>query len=66
MPIAAAALSRMRSTIWVASGRPAPRYAPIGVVLVMTVCETKSMTGMSYTAWLSIPVSIGRIAPMIG
>ena len=28
MPIAAAALSRMRSTIWVASGRPAPRYAP--------------------------------------
>ena len=37
MPISAANRSIARSITAVASGRPAPRYAPTGVVLVTTL-----------------------------
>ena len=36
MPISAANMSIARSTAAVASGRPAPRYAAIGVMFVTT------------------------------
>ncbi len=37
MPSSAANMSIARSIAWHASGRPAPRNAPIGVVFVTTV-----------------------------
>ena len=43
-------MSIARSAAAVASGRPAPRYAVIGVVLVTTLVVRHSMLGMSYTA----------------
>ena len=45
-----------RSIAAVASGRPAPRYATIGVVLVTTEVVRHSMFGMAYT-----PLDIGRV-----
>ena len=36
MPILRAKVSTIRSTTKVASGRPAPRYASVGVAFVMT------------------------------
>ena len=45
-----------RSIAAVASGRPAPRYATVGVVLVTTDVVRHSILGMSYT-----PEAIGRV-----
>ena len=47
MPISAANRSIARSIAAVASGRPAPRYAPTGVVLVTTLANAVSSFGMS-------------------
>ena len=38
-----------RSIAYVASGRPAPRYATVGVVVVRTDCAFTSIFGMAYT-----------------
>ena len=46
MPISAANMSIARSIACVASGRPAPRNAPIGVVLVATAVTSSSIVGM--------------------
>ena len=35
-----------RSSIWVASGRPAPRTGPVGVVLVTTARMSASILGI--------------------
>jgi hypothetical protein len=56
MPISAAKMSMARSMAAVASGRPAPRYATVGVVLVITDVVRHSMLGMAYT-----PLDIGRV-----
>ena len=48
MPISAANRSTARSIAAVASGRPAPRYAEIGVVLVTTTRNAVCTCGMSY------------------
>jgi hypothetical protein len=50
----------------VASGRPAPRYAPIVVLFVNTPADLKRTRGMSYTPTDIICVSIGRMAPSAG
>jgi hypothetical protein len=42
LPTAAASLSIVRSIAYVASGRPAPRYASVGVVFVKTPVQWKS------------------------
>ncbi len=47
MAIAAANRSMARSIAAVASGRPAPRYAPTGVVVVTTDRATASARGIS-------------------
>jgi hypothetical protein len=47
IPISAAKMSIMRSAAAVASGRPAPRYAVMGVVLVTTLVVRHSMLAMS-------------------
>ena len=44
-----------------ASGRPAPRYAPTGVVFVATVMPTASAFGISYG-----PVAIMIVILIIG
>ena len=49
MPSSSAAMSRMRSIRWIASGRPAPRYAATGVVFVTTACQLNSTFGITYT-----------------
>ncbi|CAB4999324.1 unannotated protein [freshwater metagenome] len=56
IPISAANMSMARSIAAVASGRPAPRYATVGVVFVTTDVVRHSMFGMSYT-----PEDIGRV-----
>ena len=66
MPIWSAATSSTRSISCVASGRPAPRYAPIVVLFVITVVPLNRTFGMSYTPTDIIWVSIGRMAPMPG
>ena len=55
-----------RSSICVASGRPAPRYAAVDVVFVTTDTAWKRIFGKLYTPWLIICVSTGRKAPMPG
>ena len=50
----------------VASGRPAPRYAPTVVLFVMTLAVLNRTLGTSYTPTDIICVSIGRIAPIAG
>jgi hypothetical protein len=47
MPSSSAATSSTRSISWVASGRPAPRYAPVVVVLVIAVMASKCTLGTS-------------------
>ncbi len=47
MSSSTAAMSMTRSRRQVASGRPAPRNAPTGVVLVTTATEPKSIFGIS-------------------
>ena len=47
MPISAAKRSKARSIAAVASGRPAPRYASIGVVLVITAFTLHSTFGIA-------------------
>ena len=39
-------MSMMRSSIAAASGRPAPRNAPIGVVLVSAIAASNEIFGM--------------------
>ncbi len=48
MPISAANRSIARSIAAVASGRPAPRYAPTGVVVVTTLLATASALPIAY------------------
>ena len=55
-----------RSSICVASGRPAPRTGPIGVVLVATALTSISILGITYTPLAIIEVSIGRNEPIPG
>ena len=50
----------------VASGRPAPRYAPVGVVLVTTLRTVNSIFGMRYTPCAIVRVKNGRNAPIAG
>ena len=59
-------MSTMRSSICVASGRPAPRYAAVGVVLVTALQAEISTLGISYTPWPIIRVRNGRNAPTAG
>ena len=66
MPIRSAATSSTRSINCVASGRPAPRYAPTVVLLVTTVLASNRTFGTSYTPTDIICVNIGRIAPIAG
>ena len=66
IPISAAATSSTRSMSCVASGRPAPRYAPTVVLFVSTPTVLKRTFGMSYTPTDIICVSIGRMAPKPG
>ena len=47
MPISAAKRSMARSMAAVASGRPAPRYATVGVVLVITDLLLNSTFGIA-------------------
>ena len=47
IPISAANTSTIRSIASVASGRPAPRYAPIGAVFVVTELVLTATFGMS-------------------
>ena len=49
-------MSIARSIAAVASGRPAPRYATIGVVLVTTDVVRHSIFGIAY-----VPLLIGRV-----
>ena len=46
IPISAANMSMARSIACVASGRPAPRNAPVGVALVATAVMSVSSAGM--------------------
>jgi len=48
MPVTRAASSIARSSMKFASGRPAPRYGAVGVVLVKTQRTFMSMRAMSY------------------
>ena len=54
----------VRSIAAVASGRPAPRYASIGVVLVTNEYELYSILAMSYTPPVIIRVMMGNTAPI--
>ena len=47
MPISAAKRSTMRSRAAAASGRPAPRYEVLGVVVVSTDRQVISTVGIS-------------------
>ena len=55
-----------RSSICVASGRPAPRTGPVGVVLVATARMLASIFGIRYTPLDIIAVRLGRNAPRPG
>ena len=65
-PISAANRSMARSMAAVASGRPAPRYAPTGVVLVTTESATASARPIAYGPGAIRMVSMGRNAPNRG
>ena len=65
-PASSAKRSIARSIACVASGRPAPRYAVIGVVFVTTETASTSIAGIAYGPDAHIFVSIGRIAPISG
>ena len=58
IPSSAANRSIARSTAAIASGRPAPRYAATGVVLVTTLRAEHSTRGMSYTLGAMVRVII--------
>ena len=47
MPSSSAAMSMIRSRNAVASGRPAPRYAAVGVVFVAALHDVNSTFGIS-------------------
>ena len=49
-----------------ASGRPAPRYAPIGVVFVTATATSKRIDGKAYVPWAILRVPVGRNAPTPG
>ena len=49
IPSSRAATSMTRSIAYVASGRPAPRYGPVGVVFVNTPVLSMWMAGVVYT-----------------
>ncbi len=49
IPSSRAATSMTRSIAYVASGRPAPRYGPVGVVLVKTPVLSMWIAGVVYT-----------------
>ena len=66
MSSSSAAMSSVRSTRWIASGRPAPRYAATGVVLVTAACQLNSTFGTMYTFCAIICVKNGRNAPTAG
>ncbi len=59
-------MSMIRSKNAVASGRPAPRYAPVGVVFVATLIEFSSTLGIAYTPCAMVRVKKGRNAPIAG
>ena len=61
-----AAWSTRRSTSAAASGRPAPRYAPVGVVVVTGTTTSKRIRGNVYVALDMRLVPAGNIAPMVG
>ena len=67
MPISAAAWSTSRSMKKLPSGRPAPRYAPTGVVLVNTHRLDTSISGVAYTPimFLTMLVVAGIIAALL-
>ena len=66
IPISAANRSIARSIAAVASGRPAPRYAPIGVVVVTTERANDSTLAKSYVPGAISRVSDGSSAPIRG
>ena len=66
MPISAANRSMARSTAAVASGRPAPRYAPTGVVFVTTAFAIASARLNAYGPGAIRIVRAGRNAPNRG
>jgi hypothetical protein len=49
-----------------ASGRPAPRYELVGVVVVPNDCDVNCSFGMSYTPEAITMVIAGSPAPMSG
>jgi hypothetical protein len=65
-PISAANRSIARSTAAVASGRPAPRYAPTGVVFVTTDRAYDSTLPKAYVPGVISRVSEGSSAPIRG
>ena len=66
MPSSRAARSINRSNITAASGRPAPRYAMVGLVLVTTPIESTDTRGMRYGPQAIAPVALGITAPRPG
>ena len=56
----------MRSIATAASGRPAPRYAVVGTVLVTTETPLKPALAMSYAPVVISIVIAGRRAPRTG
>ena len=60
MPSSSAAMSMMRSSICVASGRPAPRYAAVGVVFVAALQALSSTLGIAYTPCAIVRVRNGE------
>ena len=59
-------MSMMRSNIAVASGRPAPRYAAVVVVLVAALFAFTCTFGIEYTPCASWRVKKTRNAPIDG
>ena len=59
-------MSRMRSSSAVASGRPAPRYARVGVVFVTAACHVELDLRDRYTPCAIVRVKNGRNAPIAG
>ena len=66
MPSSSAAMSMIRSSICVASGRPAPRYAAVAVVFVAALQALSSTFGIAYTPCAIVRVRNGRNAPIDG
>ena len=66
MPASAANTSIARSIACAASGRPAPRNAVIGAVLVTTDCAVTSTRGIRYTPLAINRVRFGRYAAIDG